>query len=100
MAKTEMDMVRDILDWAVSAEQKLGLIRQVVGLGRAVPAASVKARARKRRARRKAAVAGPGRRATLWGQLKRMAPEKAKSLNYSVVTADQLESIIAEAKKG
>jgi len=31
MAKAEMDMIRDILRWPVSDEQKLALIRQVAG---------------------------------------------------------------------
>jgi len=31
MAKAEMDMIRDVLGWPVSDEQKLGLIREIAG---------------------------------------------------------------------
>ena len=54
MAKAENDMIRDILGWAISDEQKLALIRQIAGLQAApAPAKPVPAHARKHGGHRK-----------------------------------------------
>ena len=111
MAKAEMDMIRDILGWPLTDEQKLALISQIVGgkaaqkptakaPAKAAPKAVVKApakAAKKKRASRKAARST--RRSQLWNELKRLAPDKAKSLSYTKLDAGKLEKMVEEAKK-
>lgn len=61
MAKSEMGMICEVLGWAVSDEQKVGLIRQIIGeapapaAATAAPAAPAKKRRRKKVARPAAA---------------------------------------------
>ena len=128
MAKTELDMIRDILGWPISAEQKLGLIRQIVG-GKAA-ATPTPAPARKKVVKAKAPAKAPAKiaakapaqapakvvkrrkrsllrgegsaytlRSVLWAELKRLAPEKAAKLSYARVSTRQLEPMVEEAKK-
>ena len=118
MAKTEIDMIRDILGWPLSDEQKLALVRQVVGEkaaptlapakkrgrpkapARAAAKAPAPAKAVKRRKRSSLRPEGSGytRRSQLWAELKRLAPDKAAKLSYTEVSTKQLEPMVEEAK--
>ena len=55
----------------------------------------------KRRKRSALSPEGSGypRRSRLWADLKRLAPEKAATLKYGQVSAEQLEPMVEEAKK-
>ena len=121
MAKAEMDMIRDILGWPVSDEQKLALVRHVVGekvapapapakrVGRpkksakATATASVQTPAKVVKRRKRSALRAEGsgytRRSQLWAELKRLAPDKAAKLSYTKVSTKQLEPMVEEAKK-
>ena len=115
MAKTEMDMIRDILGWPLSDEQKLALLRQAVGVK--PTAKPIAARRKKRAAKAKASTPKPAkvvkrrkrsalrpegsgytRRSQLWAELKRLAPDKAKGLSYTRLSTEQIEAKLAEAK--
>ena len=118
MAKAEMDMVREVLGWPLSAEQKLALIDQIVG-GKAAPKPAAKARAKaaptaaakaptaapakvvKRRKRSTVRPQGSGytHRSELWNELKRLAPEKVANLSYTNLSTEMLEPMVAEARK-
>ena len=109
MAKAEMDMIRDILGWSISTEQKLALIGQVTNAtitakpasGSGTTGEPVRAPAqagKKKRAIRKAA--RPTRRSQLWNELKRLAPGKAAKLSYTKGSTEQLEPMVEKAKKG
>ena len=109
MAKAEMDMIRDILGWPASDEQKLALIRQIAAKPAVKPspvAAKPKASAQppaKVMKRKRSALRGEGaaytRRSMLWTELKRLAPEKMAGLRYTKVSTEQLEPLVAEARK-
>jgi len=111
MAKAEMDMVRDILGWNLPDSQKLSLIRQVMSERPAAPAVAAQApvvakktkKTRKTKKARKARKAGLSarqmQRVSLWAELKKVAPEKAASLNYGDLSADKLAAILANLKK-
>ena len=129
MVRTELDMIRDILGWPASAEQKLGLIRQIVG-GKAAKLTPAPARKKVVKAKAKAPAKAPAKiaakapaqapakvvkrrkrsllrgegsaytlRSVLWAELKRLAPEKAAKLSYARVSTRQLEPMVEEAKK-
>ena len=115
MAKTEIDMIRDILGWPLSDEQKLALVRQVVGgklaakpvaaprtksVAKAKASAPKPAKVVKRRKRSALRPEGSGytRRSRLWAELKRLAPDKAAKLSYTKVSTEQLEPMVEEAK--
>jgi len=127
MARSEMDMIRDILGWSVPDERKLGLIRQIVGerpapKPTAAPARKAAAKApakppkppkpprisaeepgRVVKRRRRSLIRGEGsaytRRSQLWAELKRLAPEKLEGLSYTKVSNEQLEPLVEEARK-
>jgi len=120
MAKAEIEMVRDIMDWQVSDDRKLGLIQEIVS-GKAAPEAAAARAPRKvrkvrrgrkaakraeapatapvRKARRRRGAAAPSRRAVLWAELKRIAPERAQGIRYTQVSADKLAAVVDEVKK-
>ena len=102
MAKASMDMIEDVLKWDMGAEQKLAFICQIVGGTAPAPAAKEKAAAKappKQRKTRKRRAPGTYRRAQLWAACKKANPAKIKSLNYSEVTIQDLEKILARARK-
>ena len=123
MAKAQMDMIRDISGWPLSARQRLALIRRIVGgkpAAKPAPARKVaKARAKAPvktaakapaeapakvvKRRRRSLLRGEGsaytRRSVLWAELKRLAPDKAAQLSYTRVSNEQLEPMVEEAKK-
>ena len=102
MAKASMDMIEDILKWDIGAEQKLTFIRQIVEGTAPAPAAKAKVAAKaptKRRKARRQRAPGTFRRAQLWAACKKANPGKIKSLNYSKVTIQDLEKILARARK-
>ena len=127
MARSEMDMIRDILGWSVPDERKLGLIRQIVGERPAPKPAAAPARKAAAKApakppkppkpprisaeepgrvvkrRRRSLIRGEGsaytRRSQLWAELKRLAPEKLEGLSYTKVSNEQLEPLVEEARK-
>ena len=102
-----MDMIRDVIGWPLSDERKLALIGQIVSEkaapkpvakapGKAAAKATAKATKKKRASRKAARVT---RRSQLWNELKRLAPDKAKSLSYTKLDADKLAAMVEEAKK-
>ena len=99
MAKAEMDMIRDILDWPVPTERKLELIRQIAGREpqRQAAAAEAPATARKAKPRKRAMAT---RRSTLWKELKQVAPDKAAKTQYGSVTADDIQKLLDESRRG
>ena len=112
MAKAEMDMVRDILDWGMNDSQKLSLIRLVLTVEKAAerpaaPAAAAEApQARKEKKARKTKKAGRARkpsrqirRAVLWAELKKVAPEKAAGVRYGALSADRIQEILDAVTK-
>jgi len=104
MAKSQVDMIRDILNWQISSDNKLALIKQVVG-AKSAPTDTVKARVAKKAGKKKAAsgkraATGFTEKARLWRELKRLAPDRASGLNYTEMTTEKLESMVQDAKKG
>ena len=102
MAKASMDMVRDVLEWNLEAEQKLTFIRRIVENAAPAPAAKhevaqiAPAKPRKTGTRRPTRTT---RKVQLWAECKKADPEKAKSLNYRKVEIRDLEKFIAKVRK-
>ena len=107
MAKTSVEMVRDVLEWNLEAEDKLSFISQIVRDDSAIPAHT------SRRIHR-AACKQPSessaqkptvrfkdvyRKGMLWANCKKADPEGAKKLNYTYVTNEELEKFLAKPRR-
>lgn len=102
MAKTSMDMIRDVLKWNLEAEQKLTFIRRIVEGTAPGPVAKDKEARKAPAKRRKTGRRRPTRttrKVQLWAKCKKADPEKAKSLNYTRATAQDLEKFLAKVRK-
>ena len=102
MAKASMDMVRDVLKWNLEAEQKLTFIRRIVEGTAPSPAlkdeVAQKAPAKPRKTGRQRPIRST-RKVQLWAECKKADPEKAKSLNYTRATAQDMEKFLARVRK-
>ena len=102
MAKASMDMIKDVLEWNMEAEQKLTFISQIVGGTAPAPPvkdeAAQKAPVKRRKTGRRRAT-GTNRKVQLWGECKKADPEKVKSLSYRKVKTQDLEKMLAKLRK-
>jgi len=102
MAKASIDMIKDVLEWNLGAEQKLAFIRRIVEGTVAGPAAEEKAAGKapaKQRKTAKRRATGATRKVQLWAECKKADPEKVKSLNYTRATAQDMEKFLAKVRK-
>ena len=102
MAKASMDMIKDVLEWNLGAEQKLTFIRQIVEGTAPAPAAkdeaAQKAPAKRRKTGRRRRTRST-RKVQLWAECKKADPEKVKSLSYTIATAQDMEKFLAKVRK-
>ena len=98
MADPRLVMIRDIIEWPVPVEQKLHHIRQILGNGQIGAPAAPTRRARRGPAKARRRGVGFTRRSNLWNELKRIAPEKTRTVRYTGVTVEELERMLADAK--
>ena len=102
MAKASMDMIKDVLEWNMEAEQKLTFISQIVGGTAPAPPVkdevAQKAPVKRRKTGRRRAT-GTNRKVQLWAECKKADPEKVKSLNYTRATAQEMEKFLARVRK-
>jgi len=104
MAKNQIDMIKDVLDWSVSDKSKVSIISDIVGAPvsaapAARPAPKVKkaaVKAPRKAARRRKKARRVTRKTELWTQLKKTAPEKLAGLAYRNVKITELEKLIEQ----
>jgi|GEM_PF-4050355 len=110
MAKDQLDIIKDILEWPMSDKDKLSFISGILGVApkaaappAAVPAAPKKAAKKAptktaKKAAKKGGRKGPRttRKTELWNEVKAKAPEKLRSLTYREAKTEDLEKILAQ----